>query len=140
MIEELERLYERLQGGVAAMRALCREDVPDRVRLSHARHRLMVASLDRSRFLTRTVYPALLDAGPKGTAEIIAALDRDLARHRAEVSRHVSTWSPDRIAADWIDYRAASGRLMRAVEDRMALEKTALQPILLAFHRAAAAA
>ncbi len=134
MIETLDEHYEGLRLRVAAMRAACRDGAPDPVRLSHARHRLMTASLDRSRFLKETVYPALLGTGIDGIAAAVETLDRELSRHRADVSRHVSTWTPDRIGADWTGYRAASARLMRAVEDRMRREQAVLMPILAALH------
>lgn len=134
MIDELDQHHERLRARVAAMRDLCRASVPDLVALSHARHQLMTASLDRSRFLKRAAYPALLDLSVPGMSDAIEALDRDLSLHRADVSVHVSSWPPDRIAADWTAYCAASGRLMRKVEDRMCRERAVLGPTLAAFH------
>lgn len=134
MIDELDQHFERLRAKVAAMRALCRTGSPDLVRLSRARHQLMTASLDRSRLLTAAVYPALRAAGIAEITPAIDSLDRDLSQHRADVSRHVSTWTPERIAADWTGYRAASARLMRAVDDRMQREQAVLMPPLAALY------
>lgn len=134
MIGALDEHYERLRTKVAAMRAACRDGAPDLARLSHARHQLMTASLDRSRFLKEAVYPALRGIGIDGIDTAVEALERDLSQHRVDVSRHVSTWTPDRIGADWTSYRAASALLMRAVEDRMRREQALLMPTLAALH------
>jgi hypothetical protein len=134
MIEALDDHYARLRAKVAAMRVQCRAGAPDSAALSHARHQLMTASLARSRFLKDTVYPALLGTGIDGIGAAVDALDRDLSQHRADVSLHVSTWTPDRIAADWTGYRAASARLMRKIEDRIRREQAVLMPTLAALH------
>ncbi|WP_294262690.1 hypothetical protein [uncultured Sphingomonas sp.] len=132
MIEVLDQHYERLRLRVAAMRELCRAPAPDMARLSRARHQLMAASMDRSRFLKQTAYPALLSTGIVGIAAALDTLDQDLSKLRAAASLHVSSWPPDRIGADWRGYCAASAALMRRIEDRGRRERTVLMPALAA--------
>jgi hypothetical protein len=132
MIEVLDQHYERLRLRVAAMRELCRAPAPEMAELARARHQLMAASIDRSRFLKQTVYPALLGTGIAGIADALDALDSDLSTLRAAASLHVSSWTPDRIGADWRGYCAASAALMRRIDDRGRREQTVLLPALAA--------
>lgn len=134
MIEQLDQHYAALHQKLSTLRALCRSSVPDIGQLSHARHALMAASMDRTRYLQREVYPLLLRENLTGIAEAIAELNRDLADRRGRVSRYLATWTLVQIKEDWSGYRDASARLARGIEDRIRLEQVALRPALTAVY------
>lgn len=134
MIDQLDQHYAALRQKLSTLRALCRASVPDIGQLSHARHELMAASMDRSRYLQREVYPLLLREKLPGVAEAISKLERDLADRRVRVSRYLATWTLDQIKADWSGYRDASALLARGLEDRIRLEQVALRPALIAVY------
>lgn len=134
MIEQLDQHYAVLRQKLSTLRALCRSSVPDIGQLSHGRHELMAASMNRSRYLQREVYPLLLREKLPGVAEAIADLDRDLSDRRARVSRYLATWTLVQIKDDWSGYRAAAVLLARGLEDRIRLEEVALRPALTAVY------
>lgn len=134
MIDQLDHHYAALRQKLSTLRALCRASVPDIGQLSHARHDLMAASMDRSRYLQREVYPLLLREKLPGVAEAISKLERDLADRRVRVSRYLATWTLDQIKDDWSGYRAAAALLARGLEDRIRLEEAALRPALIAVY------
>lgn len=134
MIEQLDQHYVVLRQKLSTLRALCRSSVPDIGKLSHARHELMAASMNRSRYLQREVYPLLLREKLPGVAEAIAALERDLSDRRVRVSRYLATWTLDQIKDDWSGYRAAAVLLARGLEERIRLEEVALRPALTAVY------
>ena len=115
---------------MTTMRGLIANDALDRDMVTRTRLGLSKASTARSRFLTETVYPSLLDTLPGSDAAQVRQLQADAANDRAHSSAHVSKWNALSIAQDWRGYRRDAITILTMMDTRIAWEKRVLYPLM----------
>jgi len=130
MIARLKQQHEDLQALTARLDAIVRAPSLDRQPL--AQLRLEMSSLLREHLaLEEQLIYAPLRTHPEAGAEMRRS-DDDLRERRMTYSAHVSSWTPDRIVADWSQYRREVTALTRGLVTRIAYENDVLYPL---FHR-----
>lgn len=115
---------------MTTMRRLIAKDAIDRDAVTRTRLGLGRASTARTRYLTDTVYPALLDMLTGADAAQVRQLSADAAHDRARSSAHVGKWNASSIAQDWQGFRADAATILAMMEARIAWEKRVLYPLL----------
>lgn len=130
VLATLEQRHGELLALMATMRRLIGNDEIDRDDVTRTRLGLGRASTARTRFLTDTVYPALLDRLDGVDAMQVRQLRVDAANDRARSSAHVAKWSASGLAQDWSNFRRDSAGILAMMEARIALEKRVLYPLL----------
>lgn len=130
MFGGLEAHHERILDCVRAHRALCASNEPEAGRLTLSRLRLLAVSADHSRFLARTVLPALQSRADPSIDKLITELGNDLAERQASFKAHVDRWDAPSIERHWDAYRSAAAMILLAIEQRISVETTALSPLL----------
>lgn len=130
MLATLEQRHGELLALMATMRRLIGNEEIDREAVTKTRLGLGKASTARTRFLTDTVYPALLDGLGGNEAAQVRQLRADAADDRARSSAHVGKWNASSIAQDWSGFRRDAAGILAMMDARIALEKRVLYPLL----------
>lgn len=126
----LEELHADLLALIAEPEAATVPDSPDRNQLASVRWRLSRASRARTRLIEAVILPHLRSYAMLAEQDSLRALSAQIAAASTGSSQHVTSWTIDRVLAEWDDYRAASAAIRDAMRRRIAAEKSALQPPL----------
>lgn len=130
MFGGLEAHHARILDCVRAHRTLCASTEPQAGRLTLSRLRLLAASADHSRFLARSVLPALQSRVDSSIDKVITELGNDLADRQASFKAHVDRWDAPSIERHWDAYRSAAAMILLAIEQRISVEAAVLLPLL----------
>jgi hypothetical protein len=129
LLDALTRAHDEVLGELAKMQATQELPQPRPEQWAYARWKLSRASRNR-RNAVQDCYGVLLDNAAPGELASVRKLQSDDGRV-LEVSRqHMSQWTPERIEQDWSGYCAASAKIRRGMQERIAEERRALIPIL----------
>ncbi len=129
MLVELKQAHKALLGCIDELELLTSADVPDQQKLASVRWKLSRESVQRRR-LVEAACDWLMTGATQTESARVAALRDDSAATVAESSRHVGTWTMDRIIADWDGYRAASATMRTVMRRRIKQEQQTLYPLL----------
>lgn len=129
MLAELREAHETLLTGIQELEDATQAAAPDASALAAIRWRLSRASGRRRRLVDRACARLLEGASP-GVAAELDGLRENSAGMLSATSRHVGSWTIDRVVADWDGYRAASIEMRKAMRRRIATEKAVLYPLL----------
>lgn len=130
MLRELEAHHATLINLIADMVEVTAAGSPDLARLAATRLKLSRASRARTGFLVAAVYPAVLARVADSQAEQVRNLQREAEDQRATSSRHIGTWSSEKISADWPGFQRASASIRAMMLERIEREKKILYPLL----------
>ena len=122
-LSALEAAHHEVESCVSRFEAIIAEMLSDvgqfnaaRLRLRQANMARTQAALDASRYLIRADNPQ---------TELLNLKQRVLD-HSQSISKHVQSWDVQRIQNDWGGYCQATRRILRGVDELVALEKRLL--------------
>jgi hypothetical protein len=130
VLTTLEQRHVELLALMATMRGLIAHDAINRDEVTRTRLGLSKASAARTRFLTDTVYPALLDTVAGVDAAQVRQLRADATYDRARSSAHVGKWNALNIPRDWQGFRRDAADILTMMQTRIDWEKRVLYPLL----------
>jgi hypothetical protein len=127
MLAELREAHAVLIAGIQELESATRAPVPDPSALAAIRWRLSRASGRRRRLVDQAC--SRLSSQARSASGLDELRDNNSGMLSA-TSRHVGTWTIERVVADWQGYRAASAEMRKAMLARIATEKSILYPLL----------
>ena len=130
LLRDLRRVHAELIDAISALDVLLRRGLADRRTFADIRLRLMQASGDKLKLLETAIYPHLERSVSAFDKAHLEQLRKESFSLRAESTRHVAAWSPDKIFGNWAGYSRASADIRTAMRRRVEREKTLLYPLL----------
>jgi hypothetical protein len=132
MLTALAEAHAELRRELTNMEQLQTGPAPTAERWAYVRWKLSRASRQR-RTAVDQAYPLALARATAAERVRIAQLQAQDPLMLATSREHIGHWTPERIAADWLGYCAASRLLRRSMADRVQAEQDILIPILTRF-------
>ena len=123
MLHTLEEHHLTIRAGLDEIRFQCAAPDPNSGDLDAARSRLSSASLARSKFVSETVVPRLLEHADADLRDELSKLLSVLQAKRQISCAHVTTWTRVTIEADWNGYRTAAALIWTIMECQIDLER-----------------
>lgn len=130
LLRELRRVHAELIGAISALDVLLCRELADRRSFADVRLRLMQASGEKLKLIETAIYPHLERSVSAFDKALLEQLRKESFSLRAESTRHVAAWSPDKIFENWSGYSRASADMRTAMRRRVEKEKTVLYPLL----------
>ncbi len=123
MLHTLEEHHRTIRAGLDEIRFQCAAPHPNSGDLDAARSRLSSASLARSKFVSETVVPRLLEDADADLRDELSKLLSVFQAKRQISCAHVTTWTRMTIDADWDGYRTAAALIWTMMENQIDRER-----------------
>ena len=123
MLHTLEEHHRTIRAGLDEIRFQCAAPHPNSGDLDAARSRLSSASFARSKFVSETVVPRLLEDADADRRDELSKLLSVFQAKRQISCAHVTTWTRVTIDADWDGYRTAAALIWTMMENQIDRER-----------------
>jgi len=123
MLHTLEEHHRTIRAGLDEIRFQCAAPHPNSGDLDAARLRLSSASFARSKFVSETVVPRLLEDADADLRDELSKLLSVFQAKRQISCAHVTTWTRVTIDADWDGYRTAAALIWTMMENQIDRER-----------------
>lgn len=130
MISDLQMMHEELNVHAGRLTDALGEECPSTIEVAAARWKLSSAARARLTLIQTMILPRLQPLATARDAGDLRTLADEHASVAAELSRHIATWTMERIEEDVSGYRAASQRVGLRLRQQARLEALILMPLL----------
>ena len=126
MLHTLEEHHRRIIDGIGKIERHCAASCPGSDQLAKDRQSLTNASLARSKFVSETVVPALLEDADTDLRSALSDLLVALTAKRLMSNAHIAKWTYASIEADWAGYCSGARDIWAMMKTQIEREQRVL--------------